>query len=272
MLLTRTAGVTGLDAGAADGAGAVAQADRGARPGEGAPRPGGDVRVGWGRAGSTWRWCVPSRACTGRWPRRRRSRGRSHPGRGRREGPGRRSTAAREGRSADRLGSGRSPRPGPRRDLATNPVVIDIDATLVDGAQREGGTRRRRSSRGSGSTRCARSSTTARRDRGAVGDAAAAGQRRVEHRGRPHHRHPAALAQLPGIDAPGQVGSWSAPTAPAARTSSWTGSPAAGWPTRSGSPCRSNTPDLLRAHPRARVGPGLRRRRRRSATAPGSPS
>jgi len=58
------------------GAGALAEEDRGARPGEGGVRPGHDVGVGWGLSGRHRVCCAPSPASTGRWPRTGRCRAR----------------------------------------------------------------------------------------------------------------------------------------------------------------------------------------------------
>ena len=108
---------------------------------------------------------------------------------------------------------------------ADRPLVIDLDATLVTAhSDKEGAAPTFK--RGYGYH-----PLWAFVDHGPEGTgeplrSCCARERRLEHRRRPHHRHPgrarpAARSTGPG---PGRVaGSWSAPTPPAAPTRSWTG-------------------------------------------------
>ena len=178
VLLTETVRASGWTTGVVGGAGAVAQAAGGARPGQGAAGPGGRPRRWAGTAWPISRCCGPSRGCTGgsprtrrcparstRWPRTRPRRWRRSTPPGRRPGPG----------------CGRWPASTPRTPGSTrDPAGRRPGRHPGDRALGQGGRCAPRSSGGMGfHPLCAFVDHGAGRHRGAAGGAAAPGQRRV---------------------------------------------------------------------------------------------
>ena len=260
--------------GAVGGAGAVAQAAGGARPGQGRRSI---WRSRWRWAGTAWptsRCCGPSRACSAGWPRTRRCPARSTRSPRTRPRRWRRSTPP-------------GPRPGPgcgrwpvstpptTASTPTAPLVIDIDATLVT-AHSEKEHAAPTFKRGFGFH-----PLWAFVDHGAdgTGEPLAVllrpGQRRLQHRRRPHRRRPRRRWRSCPVTGPG--------AGPAGKVLIRTDGAGAtheflDWLHRRrlsysvGFTLPDNTAELLTTIPAAGVDAGLRRRRRRSATAPGSPS